>query len=120
MKRIDNVINYLPKDIKNVIETHSDKDKITEIRLRINRPLEVKFRCSCCFIDKIIVTKATIKEIMDKICNYSLYAYEDDIKRGFITVKGGNRVGICGKAVIENGHVTTLKKHFILKYQGSQ
>lgn len=46
---------------------------------------------------------------MDKICNYSLYAYEDDIKRGFITVKGGNRVGICGKAVIENGHVTTLK-----------
>ena len=42
MKRIDNVINYLPKDIKNVIETRSDKDKITEIRLRINRPLEVK------------------------------------------------------------------------------
>lgn len=109
MKQIDNVINYLPKDIKNVIETHSDKDKITEIRLRINRPLEVKFRCSCCFIDKITVTKTTIKEIMDKICNYSLYAYEDDIKRGFITVKGGNRVGICGKAVIENGHVTTLK-----------
>lgn len=38
MKPIDNVINYLPKDIKNVIETRSDKDKITEIRLRINRP----------------------------------------------------------------------------------
>ena len=41
--------------------------------------------------------------------NYSLYAYEEEIKQGFITVQGGHRIGVAGKAVLEDGKVKTFK-----------
>ena len=42
---------------------------------------------------------------MEYIGNYSLYAYEDEIRQGYLTIQGGHRVGIAGKAVIEDGKV---------------
>ena len=35
------------------------------------------------------------------MCNYSMYSYQKEINSGFITLKGGHRVGICGTAVYE-------------------
>ena len=42
---------------------------------------------------------------MGYICHYSLYAYENELKQGFITVEGGHRVGVAGKVIIENEKV---------------
>ena len=47
--------------------------------------------------------------MMQKISNYSLYAYEEDIRQGFITIKGGHRIGIAGECVMENGKVKTIR-----------
>lgn len=46
---------------------------------------------------------------MEYIGNYSLYAFEDEIRQGFITIQGGHRVGIAGKTVIEAEHVKNIK-----------
>lgn len=40
---------------------------------------------------------------------FSYYAYEEDLAKGFITIDGGHRVGICGKAVIDKGKVTLIR-----------
>lgn len=48
-------------------------------------------------------------QILEKICNNSIYAYKNQICDGFITVKGGHRIGITGTAVIEDGKVINLK-----------
>ena len=42
-------------------------------------------------------TKEEINRVFTAICRSSLYAYKEDIKNGFLTLKGGHRVGIAGK-----------------------
>lgn len=50
-----------------------------------------------------------IKEILDKMSGYSMYAYEDELRQGYFTLEGGHRVGITGKAVIEDSRIKTMK-----------
>ena len=55
------------------------------------------------------ITAADIKETLEYISNFSLYAYEDEIRQGFITVQGGHRIGLAGKVVLENDRVKSVK-----------
>lgn len=55
------------------------------------------------------MTAQTIKEAFESICGYSVYAHQNDIAKGFVTVQGGHRAGICGTAVVANGQVTMLR-----------
>lgn len=50
-----------------------------------------------------------IREILDKMSGYSMYAYEDELRQGYFTLEGGHRVGIAGKAVLEDARVKTMK-----------
>lgn len=56
-----------------------------------------------------IVGEKELRETVECMGNYSLYAFEDEIRQGFLTVRGGHRVGLAGKAVMENGNLKTLK-----------
>ncbi|MBQ9973282.1 MAG: stage III sporulation protein AA [Firmicutes bacterium] len=40
--------------------------------------------------------------------NYSYYAYEEELRNGYITLFGGHRAGICGHAVVDNGKISTI------------
>lgn len=50
-----------------------------------------------------------IRGILEICSRHSLYAYEREIGQGFLTIRGGHRVGIAGKAVVEDGHVKTVR-----------
>ena len=50
-----------------------------------------------------------MREMMEYISDYSLYAYEEEMKQGFITIEGGHRIGMTGQAIVENGKVKNLK-----------
>ena len=95
-------------------------EKLQEIRLRVNAPLICKVaqeewlldaagkRCR----DKALayhVSASDIRETMASVSHYSMYAYEEEIKQGFITIRGGHRVGIAGKAILENGKIKTIQ-----------
>lgn len=49
-----------------------------------------------------------IAEMLNYISNYSLYAYREEVKQGFITIRGGHRIGICGGAVVEGGRLAGM------------
>jgi len=96
-------------------------DEIEEIRLRVNRPVFVKAKNKEYFVSRSGLLKTDAQDVvkmdekdMDRIvhhiCHASPYAYEEEIKRGYITVKGGHRVGLSGQAVlVENDVINTLK-----------
>ncbi|MBE6008350.1 MAG: stage III sporulation protein AA, partial [Lachnospiraceae bacterium] len=48
---------------------------------------------------------------------YSLYAFDEEIKNGFITIEGGHRVGICGKVVADGGKIKTLRNISSLNFR---
>ena len=88
-------------------------DDLQEIRLRTGAPLLVVAKDQEYFLTpgrstdrgsgrKVIpVSPTDIRDTMDYIGSFSLYAYEDELRQGFLTVEGGHRIGIAGKTVIE-------------------
>ena len=57
-----------------------------------------------------------IRALMEIFARHSLYAYErGEISQGFLTIRGGHRIGITGKAVVESGHVKQ-SGYLILKH----
>lgn len=121
MGKKDELIKIFAINIREIFEKAKiNFECLQEVRLRINSPLIIVYNFREYFISRdgrllndinnsYTVDKKEIKETMEYISNYSLYAYEDEIKQGFITIMGGHRVGIAGKTVIEDNNVTAIK-----------
>ena len=54
-------------------------------------------------------TSQDIAETIERISQYSLYALEEELRMGYITLPGGHRVGIVGKAVVDGGSLRTIR-----------
>lgn len=110
MRKIDTkeILNILPQNVKSALENVMDLKELQEIRIRVDKPLicQVGNRE---IINQYIPRSEDIKTIIQRMSNYSIYAFEEEIKQGYITIKGGHRVGICGRCIIEKNEVKTIK-----------
>lgn len=83
--------------------------QIEEIRLRCGVP--VILNCSCGERNLAgSITKEELQQTLNNLIKFSYYAYQDDLAKGFVTIEGGHRVGICGKAVIKEGQPSLIKE----------
>ncbi len=110
---MDEIIKYFPVNIYNILlytfERNSQIEKnIQEIRIRVNRPIILKMRQADVLIEYTVSQKEVL-QTLERLCENSIYAYKNQICEGFLTVKGGHRVGITGTAVVENGKTINLK-----------
>ena len=103
----DNIYNAIQEKVINN-KTLKIEEKIEEIRIRINRPIILKLRNQDICIN-YIVTEKDIMQTLEKLCENSLYAYKKQIAEGYITVKGGHRVGITGTGVVEEEKIINIK-----------
>ena len=55
------------------------------------------------------MTRQDLKETLEYVCGYSLYAYEDEIRQGYISVQGGHRVGVTGKVLLNGDRIRGMK-----------
>ena len=83
-------------------------DNISEITLRAGKKVVVKANNRYYKID-YVMSFEEIEEVFKQFCNLSVYAYLDEIRSGFITVKGGHRIGICGTVVVRDNKVYNIK-----------
>jgi len=95
-------------------------DQITEIRMRVGKPLiivnnrqEYFMNENGAFIHSIrnayCVSQSDIQDALTLMSDYSLYAFEEELRSGYITLAGGHRVGVTGRAFMEGSHVRGLK-----------
>lgn len=80
---------------------------IEEIRLRCNKPLMLKIGQEMMELD-YLVKQQELLQAFERICENSVYSYRRQICDGYITIRGGNRVGIVGSAVVDNGQVINI------------
>ncbi|NBJ91698.1 stage III sporulation protein AA [bacterium 1xD42-62] len=91
-------------------------DKLQEIRLAIGQPVRVviagaeKFLSNKGTVDHFCqdawcMTEREMNEILQNVCRHSIYAFENEIRQGFLTVPGGHRIGLAGQVVL-NGDGT--------------
>ncbi len=110
--------DFLPEHIYSAIIKKNNESEINEIRIRKNKPITImcnskmyflsEFGACSCIGQAIIATTNLIDEIIYKASEYSLYSVNEQIKRGYIMVSGGIRIGICGEAVFDES-LKTIK-----------
>lgn len=104
----EEILSLLPKNLYVKLSDRLKNEKIYEIRLKIGQPvlLYSKYGESS---TGYICSKEDMKNFVQKMVGYSLYAYEEDLRQGFITLKGGHRIGIAGECLVENSKVKTIR-----------
>ena len=80
---------------------------LEEIRLRVNKPIILKLGQVEVLIEYKLEYQE-ISEILQQICDNSIYSYQNQISNGYITIRGGHRVGITGNVVIKDGNVINI------------
>ena len=105
---VEEIIRILPEKISSEVKKFIKDGNIQEIRIKVGKPIILILSNEEKILD-CTTTSEEVKGILIKISNYSLYAYEEEIKQGYITIKGGHRVGIAGECVISNGEIKTIK-----------
>ncbi len=90
-----------------------ERRSIQEIRLRANQPLSAVCQGRSYFLNAAgrlcgkaegaeVVSKKEVEETFLQMCRHSLYAYEEQIAGGYLTLEGGCRVGLSG-SLVQNG-----------------
>ena len=116
------IFEYFSNNIRVELLKEIDENNyklLEEIRIRVNRPIILKSNSEVKKIDYIITTEDILK-IMQRITENSIYSYQKQICEGYITLKGGHRVGICGNVVVENNKVININYIYSLNFRISK
>lgn len=117
-----------PKHLRAMLQSGEWLAGLEEIRVRIGQPMEFSYSAGEKYLalDKkravffgtealrekrqelYPVTGADIAEMLNYISNYSLYAFQEEMKQGYITIEGGHRIGMAGQAAILDGKLTGI------------
>jgi len=122
-KKYSELLSYFPPGLKCILKRTIEilGENLQEIRIRCRMPLIVSTSNGSFAISPegeispavggaYIVKESDLKQIFHAICENSVYAFMEDIKQGFVTIKGGHRVGIAGRAVTGRDSVENFRE----------
>lgn len=79
-----------------------------EFRLRVGRPLAVVLPEGELALDALVEPEE-LDTLCDLATEFSRYAAAETIREGYLPVRGGFRIGLCGTAVMKEGGNTNLR-----------
>ncbi len=100
---LESVLKFLPNEISGAIRFFNEKD-IQEIRIVAEGSCAITIKGRLCDTG-IKVSKAQLAKVIADMCRGSIYAVQPTLVRGYLTLAGGHRVGVCGSVTVENGNV---------------
>lgn len=121
------ILSYFPYDTRKYL-SKINIGSAYEIHIAPDAPICVYFPDGRYFINKggerthnlrnaAIISRDEFNKCIELVTGASVYAIKDEIAGGYVTIRGGHRVGICGSAVIRNGEVTFLKNISALNFR---
>lgn len=123
----EEILHIFPLHLREILKnTPLEADALEEIRIRVGQPMIFHMNSEERFLKKetgrlelekehaYCATPEDIKSMIKFISSYSLYAYEDEMRRGFITMQGGHRIGVAGQVVMENGKILSISHIYFL------
>ena len=106
MGKRDEILSLFPDGLKGRMKpVLEDVEHLNEIRLGVNRPCRI-IREGCEYFlsqDGTCLTQGNnawltsdreIESIVNQMCSYSLYAFENELRQGFLTVQGGSGISV--------------------------
>ena len=121
MEKKEEILRIFPDYMRERLEKPLERaDKQEEIRLGIGRPVRFLTSSEELFLsyrggfgkstqDAWFITEREMEEIIKNVCRYSMYAFENEIRQGFLTIAGGHRIGLAGQVVLnEDGSIRNM------------
>ncbi len=118
----DSAISGLCDEIRDMLLKVDDevKEGCTEVRIRAEKPIIVVSKGRKYGVNEygdtvkpnagVICTKDMLQQSFSRLCDYSVHTHSNELKSGFITVKGGHRIGITGNAVLNSeSNITAIR-----------
>ena len=119
MSCINDIMSVIPERISSAIVAVANRYRIKELRLRVGKPVILRSDKGEILVDSegresvaskaLTITEKEIREVIDRVSRFSVYAFSEDLKRGYITISGGHRVGVCGHVVTEDNHIVSMR-----------
>ncbi len=115
------ILTFLSQNIQEILKkARMDYSKLQEIRLRCYKPLILVVDGKEYLLDEqgkrtfdirraYVVDPQDVKETMEYVSDYSIYAFEEELRQGFLTIRGGHRVGVTGRIVSEGTQIKGIK-----------
>ncbi|WP_276322038.1 stage III sporulation protein AA [Paenibacillus thalictri] len=120
---MDTILSILPTSLKAIMQNlpNATKDILEEIRIREKRPLEIIFRGGYAFVgaksqlyrepgSAYVTSREECAAVLELATHHSVYTFDEELRRGYITISGGHRVGLAGRTVLEQGKVKQIKE----------
>lgn len=107
---------YFPERLKNIALKHMlSPEKTEELRLNAGYSLTALKKSGLFFLSETgecveedkgaVFSKEEIKKIINSFCENSIYSYQEQIKKGYIPLKGGHRAGVTGRCVRDGDEI---------------
>ena len=128
MAEREEILRLFPGELRKILgQVPGDFKNIQEIRLRAEQPVLLVIENREYFLTPsgkleqepkgaAVISAPQIRETVEYMGNYSLYAFEEEVRRGFLTLQGGHRVGLAGQAVVEGHMESGVRQVKTLKY----
>lgn len=113
------ILEYFPIEIGQLIQNNIEQfemNELEEIRIRVSKPIILKLANREKIINYKVSTQDILK-ILENITENSLYSYQKQICSGYISLKGGHRVGITGNVVMEDEKVININYIYSLNFR---
>ena len=102
-------ISCLPPVRRAQMERLDGQEDIEELRFRAGQPPSAKTAAGEQQLPLEAVTSAELREILSRAAQYSVHSCTDSLRHGFVTLTGGHRLGVCGTAAEEDGHILGVR-----------
>lgn len=106
---------YLPEHLWRAAYTLSEQEKADceELRLRAGQPLTAVIRGSIVPLPREgeaeLVAAADLTDLVARCTAHSVHTYADQIAKGYVSLPGGHRLGLCGEGIVEQGALTAFR-----------
>ncbi|MBR1390008.1 MAG: stage III sporulation protein AA [Lachnospiraceae bacterium] len=128
----EQILSVFPIHMREKLKKTLETTRVEELRVRVNRPFVLRTQAQDYFWDiqsgqcitspgqAYFITEKDISDMLTFLSRYSIYAYEEELKSGYLTLEGGHRVGVAGHVLMENGHVGKMSRITFLNIRIAQ
>ncbi len=130
MEEMEQVIRIFPQKLRRLLkQAETDRFQAEEMRLRAGRPFLMAAEGKDWFLlsdgskwmpaagrggqeiygEAYLTAPEDIRDTLEYMSRYSLYAYDGELRQGFLTIQGGHRIGVAGQAVTEGNRIKTIR-----------
>lgn len=107
-EELNHLLTKLPGELASALSELAERyPDLTDIRIRRGRHLAA-FSGGENVSSVFTVTPEMMDRTVAALCEQSIYTHMETMKEGYLALEGGVRVGVCGRAILEDGRIAYL------------